>query len=55
MYFSENCPIEMFDKAQLEHWQTFHYTFFMSIFSFLSVDEWNKVDVKLSKFDEVTV
>ena len=55
MDFSENGAIENFDKSQSEHWQTSQYTLFMSICYFLSVYEWNKLDGKLSKFDEVTV
>ena len=55
MDFSENSTNEIFDKAQSENWQTLQYTLFMSICSFLSYDEYNKVDGKLSKCDEVTV
>ena len=53
--FSENGPIENFDKAQSEHWKTEQYTLFMSIFSFLKTDKWNKVDGDLEVGQEVTV
>ena len=55
MDFSENGSIEFFDKAQSEHCKTLRYTLFISIWSLMSADEWNKVDGKLSKYDEVTV
>ena len=55
MDFLQNGAIKTFDKAQSEHWQTLQYAMFMSICSFLSYDEYNKVDGKLSKCDEVTV
>jgi hypothetical protein len=53
--FSENGSIENFDKVQSEHWQTKHYTLFISVFCFLMVDEWNKEDGVLRVGDEVTV
>ena len=55
MDFSENGAIEIFDKAQSEHWQTQQYTLFMSICTCLMSDKLNKVSGKLDKYDEVTV
>ena len=55
MDFSQNVAIKCFDKAQSKHWQKLNYSLFMSIWSFLSVDEQNKVDGKFSKYDEVNV
>ncbi len=53
--FSKNGSIENFDKIQSEHWITNQYTLFMSIISFLLVDEWNKVEGILEIDAEVTV
>ena len=53
--FSENRPIENFDKIQSEHWFTKQYTLFMSIVTFLLVDEWNKTEGELDVGSEVTV
>ena len=55
MDYSENGPIENYDKAQSEHWKTEQFTLFMSMCSFLVSDEWNKVNGLLKKCDEVTV
>eukprot|EP00957_Ditylum_brightwellii_P113930 8685363-Ditylum_brightwellii.AAC.1 len=53
--FSENGSIDNFDKVQSKYWGTSQYTLFMSISSWLLVDEWNKTDGALSASDEVTV
>ncbi len=53
--FAENGSIENFDKIQSEHWVTNQYTLFMSIVSFLMVDEWNKEVGILNNNAEVTV
>ena len=54
--FSENGIIENADKKlQAEHWVTKQYTLFISIASFLSVDEWNNISGKLNDNAEVTV
>jgi hypothetical protein len=39
--FADNGSIENFDKVQSENWISKQYTLFMSITSFLKVDEWN--------------
>ena len=53
--FSENGPIENFDKAQSKHWKTKQYTLFMPVTSFLMADVWNSIDSNIEKCDEVTV
>ncbi len=53
--FAKNGSIENFDKIKSEHWITNQYTLFMSIVSFLLVDEWNKEEGILEKDVEVTV
>jgi hypothetical protein len=53
--FAENGAIENFDKVQSEHWVTKQYTLFVSISSFLMVDEWNKENGELPDGAEVTV
>ncbi len=53
--FAKNGSIENFDKIQSEHWITNQYTLFMSIVSFLLVDEWNKEEGILEIDAEVTV
>ena len=53
--FAENGSIENFDKVQSEHWVTKQYTLFVSISSFLMVDEWNKDTGELPLGAEVTV
>ena len=55
MDFSENGAIEIFEKAQSEHWRTQQYTLFMSICTWIMSDGWNKVSGKWDKCDEVTV
>ena len=52
---SENGVIENADKLQAEHWVTKQYILFISIASFLSVDEWNKISGELDDNAEVTV
>jgi hypothetical protein len=53
--FAKNGSIENFDKIQSEHWITNQYTLFMSIVSFLMVNEWNKEEGILEIDAEVTV
>jgi hypothetical protein len=53
--FAENGSIENFDKVQSEHWISKQYTLFMSITSFLKVDEWNHEENNLDVGAEVTV
>ncbi len=53
--FAENGSVENFDKVQSEHWISKQYTLFMSITSFLKVDEWNDEENKLDVGAEVTI
>jgi hypothetical protein len=53
--FAENGSIENFDRVQSEHWISKQYTLFMSITSFLKVDEWNDEENKLDIGAQVIV
>ncbi|KAL7490747.1 hypothetical protein ACHAWT_000278 [Skeletonema menzelii] len=55
MDYSENGPIKDNIQVQSQHWGSNQYTLFVSIVTWLLVDEWNKDEGKLDVGNEVTV
>ena len=55
MDFGENYTIEEARQVQSEHWCSKQCTLFMSVCSWLVVEEWNKTEGQLNIGDEVTV
>ena len=53
--FSENGGIDNVQKLQAEHWMNVQYTLFVSMYSFLLSDKWDKTEGELSAGDQVTV